>query len=187
MINSLNEKIFFLINHAVGVYPLLDGFFLFVTNFVVESLIVLSVFWFFIVLPRGASNFKEKLLLYKQAFVFILVLLSTWTITEFIKGSVSFARPFQILEGVKSLSIHGSYDSFPSLHTAFSFAIATYIYFYNKRVGLMLFGIATIVGISRIFVGVHFPLDVIFGAFVGSGISLLFVKLFKQDKISFVK
>ena len=59
--------------------------------------------------------------------------------------------------------------SFPSGHTssAFTFALAITMVLKNKWVGIGSFVFAFLMGISRIYVGVHYPTDVIAGAFVG--------------------
>lgn len=59
--------------------------------------------------------------------------------------------------------------SFPSGHTssAFTFALAVTMVLKNKWVGISSFVFAFLMGISRIYVGVHYPTDVIAGAFVG--------------------
>ena len=57
--------------------------------------------------------------------------------------------------------------SFPSGHTAVSFAAATAIYAINKKWGIAAYIFAVVMGFSRLYLGVHFPLDVLGGAVVG--------------------
>lgn len=58
--------------------------------------------------------------------------------------------------------------SFPSAHTYFAFAIATSIFLYgHRRLGVLLFLLAILVGIGRIGAGLHYPSDVIAGAILG--------------------
>jgi undecaprenyl-diphosphatase len=57
--------------------------------------------------------------------------------------------------------------SFPSGHAATSFAAATMLTFAFPRLGPALFLLASAVAFSRVYVGVHYPLDVIGGAFLG--------------------
>jgi undecaprenyl-diphosphatase len=63
--------------------------------------------------------------------------------------------------------------SFPSGHAATSFAAATVLTFAFPRLGPALFLLASAVAFSRVYVGVHYPLDVIGGAFLGVLIALV--------------
>ena len=58
--------------------------------------------------------------------------------------------------------------SFPSGHTAVSFAAATAIYAIDKKWGIAAYVFAVVMGFSRLYLGVHFPLDVLGGAVVGT-------------------
>ena len=57
--------------------------------------------------------------------------------------------------------------SFPSGHTSFSFAAATAIFQYWKGWGFLAFVLAALIGLSRLYLFVHFPTDVLVGAVIG--------------------
>jgi undecaprenyl-diphosphatase len=61
--------------------------------------------------------------------------------------------------------------SFPSGHAATSFACATVLASLAPRVRLPLFALAVLIALSRLYVGVHFPLDVLGGAALGVGVA----------------
>ena len=63
--------------------------------------------------------------------------------------------------------------SFPSGHTAASFSIATTIALNMPRLAIFVFVIAIIVGISRVYLGVHYPTDVAAGIILGTLPALL--------------
>jgi undecaprenyl-diphosphatase len=65
-------------------------------------------------------------------------------------------------------------NSFPSGHTQTAFGTAVALICINRKHVIYLLLIASLIGLSRIYVGVHFPLDVICGAIVGA-LSSLFV------------
>lgn len=75
-------------------------------------------------------------------------------------------RPF-LGHQVHQLLNHDLEGSFPSGHAAFFFALAMFVYFYNQRAGLWFFAGAALISIARIFVGIHYPLDILAGAIVG--------------------
>lgn len=88
------------------------------------------------------------------------------------------ARPFVDHPTIVQL-IHKSADkSFPSDHTAIAFAIATALFFFDRRVGYAAFAIALFIGVGRIAVGVHYPSDVFMGMFVGLSVATVVHRLF---------
>jgi undecaprenyl-diphosphatase len=76
-------------------------------------------------------------------------------------------RPF-IAEGIKPLIEHGNDNSFPSEHSLAAAAIATTVYFFDRRLGMFLLITAVIVGLGRIFAHVHYPIDVLAGLLLGA-------------------
>lgn len=86
-------------------------------------------------------------------------------ITPFIYIFWQRLRPFAAL-GVLHLFVVETF-SFPSGHTMLSFAAATILYFYNRRIALILYVLGALIGIARIIAGVHYPLDIIGGAVIG--------------------
>jgi undecaprenyl-diphosphatase len=62
---------------------------------------------------------------------------------------------------------HGADNSFPSDHATVAFAIAFVALAFHRRVGLLFLVAATLIGLDRILVGVHYPIDVMASAVVG--------------------
>jgi undecaprenyl-diphosphatase len=75
-------------------------------------------------------------------------------------------RPFTQLS-VNLLFYRPHDSSFPSNGTAAAFILATAIFLGNRRAGVVALAIASLYGFSRVFVGIHYPLDVLAGAAIG--------------------
>jgi undecaprenyl-diphosphatase len=84
-------------------------------------------------------------------------------------------RPYVAHPGDAHLFVTPSNDpSFPSDHATAAFAIAVSILLRHRRAGLLALGMATVVALSRVVVGVHYPSDVLAGAAIGTAAALFF-------------
>ena len=82
-------------------------------------------------------------------------------------------RPFVAHPGLIHLfAPHAADASFPSDHTTAAFAIATAILLRNRLWGALTMAAAVLLGVSRVVIGVHYPLDVIAGAALGAGVAV---------------
>jgi undecaprenyl-diphosphatase len=88
-------------------------------------------------------------------------------ITSAIKAVVPRHRPFEHQIG-PSMRTH----SFPSGHTSTSFAAATMLAILVPRFRVAFFVLATLIGLSRLYNGVHYPTDVLAGALLGVLVAL---------------
>ena len=74
-------------------------------------------------------------------------------------------------------------NSFPSGHTQAAFTLAILLVIYVNKYYWIIFTIAALMGISRIFMSMHFPSDILFGAYLGSLIPILLYKLYYETKM----
>lgn len=86
-----------------------------------------------------------------------------------IVGALMFRpRPFVSLPGIKQLvAMSPDISSFPSGHASVAFALAFAAWYADRVWGWVFFGIAAAISAGRVFVGVHFPLDILGGFLVG--------------------
>ena len=96
----------------------------------------------------------------------ISAVISRGLVTTLIRIIYPHPRPFAVLADVKQL-IPESGSSFPSGHAAFFFALSAVVYVYNKKLGVIFIVISAVMGLARIFTGVHWPLDIAGGILVG--------------------
>lgn len=106
------------------------------------------------------------------------------------KNLFARTRPYDVAE--VELLVAKLHDfSFPSGHTLVSFEAATALWFYHRKWGVAAFALATLIGVSRLYLFVHYPTDVLVGAVMGVGIGLAacFVtnRLFGNNKACKIK
>ncbi len=96
-----------------------------------------------------------------------------------IKHLVARPRPFVINGTIELIIKAPSGFSFPSSHTATCFAMATAIYLFHKRLGIIAYIYAALVAFSRMYLYVHYPSDIIGGIALGIGCGIGAVALVK--------
>ncbi len=99
-----------------------------------------------------------------------------------LKPIVQRIRPYDLNQTVSLIVGAESDYSFPSGHTFFAFGFATIVFMYNKALGFAAYLLAVIIALSRLYLYVHFPTDVICGAIFGILIALA---AYNIDKMMF--
>lgn len=98
----------------------------------------------------------------------------------FIKNTVCRVRPCnQDLSVLLPVSRPSSF-SFPSGHTGSSFAAAVSLFLCNKKLGSAALTLATVIALSRLYLFVHFPTDVLVGAILGTIFAVVCVILLRK-------
>lgn len=155
---SLNQDIFRLLFSLAHQNIFLD----LVIVFCAKYLAYLLVIGFFVFILLRKDN-RVRLFIFIEGA--LAVIISRSIITETIRFFYHHPRPFEAL----SLSplVQASGDSFPSGHAVTFFALATILYYFDKRLGGWFFLFAFMNGVSRIVAGVHWPLDILGGIVIG--------------------
>lgn len=144
-----------------------DNFNLFVSN---NSAYIWFAFLIILALTKGKGGWYSSLMCFAG---FIIA----WHISdEYLKPLFNVPRPFLYLKGICVYGFKPHSASFPSGHMLTCSAIATLVYLYNRRnhlIWLLGAAFALMVGYSRMYLGVHFPTDILGGAFFGSSIAFI--------------
>ena len=105
--------------------------------------------------------------------VCLAILLAHVTIDLALKPLIARSRPFVVIHDARVAVARPSTYSFPSGHAASAAAGAFVTTLMLPRVRALLWALAALIALSRIYVGVHYPLDVVFGALVGLAVGVL--------------
>lgn len=99
----------------------------------------------------------------------ISAILARLVFVEIIRWILPRPRPFLENNNVNLLleNVGHIHNSFPSGHAAFFFAFSIIVYFYNKKAGILFLIGSFLICLARIFVGIHWPSDILAGAIVG--------------------
>ncbi len=155
-----------------------DSIWLFITKIYVW-------FPFFLILFYYALKDKKKETIITILVFGVLMLVFVLGLTEIVKNTIVRVRPSNnpLLEGVFREVIHPTNYSFYSGHASSSVAIATYFIILLKKTFkpiyiLILWSI--LFAYSRLYFAVHYPSDIVIGAFVGFIVAKIFVFLVKK-------
>ncbi|MCQ2404696.1 MAG: phosphatase PAP2 family protein [Clostridia bacterium] len=102
-----------------------------------------------------------------------------------LKDLIARERPCVIDQTVELLVARKTSYSCPSTHTAWAFAAATSIFLHFKKWGIGLFVVAAVIGFSRLYLFMHFPTDVLFGAALGAAFAVgtfYLLKVFRKKE-----
>ena len=170
---AADETVFLWINGWVGTFSWFDNLIeVLVSDYFVPvgSALVLLAFWFI----GGDPETRER----NQKTVFVAcTALGIASLTVLIINDFYFRpRPFDAHEAAL-LFYKPTDSSFPANPVAVVFAVAASVWWADRRVGTLLFVMASAFAFSRVYAGVHYPLDVISGAAIGIVVAYLISKL----------
>jgi undecaprenyl-diphosphatase len=172
LLQHYDTILFQFLNHLLA-HPLWDGFWVIVTTQKYWMAPLLAI-WIVLVWKGGKRDRIAAVL------VLLAVGASDLISARVLKPGVGRVRPCHELENVRLLVSCGGRHGFPSSHAANAFAAAATLAFFYRRYLAYFLMAAVLVGLSRIFVGVHYPGDVLGGFVLGSLGAFLFLGLYQK-------
>lgn len=153
-----------------------DNLFIFGAKYLFLLAPIIALVWF-IKLPR---NQKKRVAVFGAITIPAIYLAAKL-------GSLIYYDPRPFVAGnFTPLIPHKADNGFPSDHTLITAAIASVVYYFNKNASTAIWWIAVMVGISRVYVGVHHPVDILGSMVIASIVSwaawLVFNKIGKNRK-----
>ncbi len=167
---SIDVTIFRFINSTLA-NPVTDKLMPFITD-VTHWYLVYVLLWFLILFKGGKYRIGLAI------GMILLVVISDQISSTLLKHLFERPRPCKVLENVRLLVTCTDSFSFPSSHAVNNFAAAAFFSFFYRHLKWILYSVATLMALSRIFVGVHYPSDVIGGALIGFLIGYLLAKFY---------
>lgn len=171
ILQRTDEILFRFINSGLA-NPVTDKFMPFITERD-NWYIFYAVIWLYLFFYGGRKGKIASVL------ILLLILITDQFSNNILKQFVSRIRPCHTLPNVHLLVGCTDSLSFPSIHAVNNFAAATLFSHFYRKIRYLLFSGAFIVGLSRVFCGVHYPFDVIGGALIGIMFALILLYFWK--------
>lgn len=164
----MNTALQHLINGWAGHNALLDGTMRIAATYLIVAavLVLVALWWWPAAGPTRAANQRVVLAAVVGAGGALLV-------GALVRALHPEARPFVVDPSTRLLVTHAADSSLPSDHALVSFGVAGTVLWWRRLAGMLLVGFGILIGLARIYVGVHWPVDIAAGALIGLGVGSL--------------
>ncbi|MEA2030076.1 MAG: phosphatase PAP2 family protein [candidate division Zixibacteria bacterium] len=167
LLNNIDTAIFLFLNVTIS-NPVTDAVMPVITSDLLlrvsYGLAMLGLLW------KGNARLRWMVL-----FSMFTLLVADQVSSHFLKPLIARPRPCHVLSDINLLVNCGAGYALPSSHATNAFAQAALFSLTVKQTKWYLWAVASLIAISRIFVGVHYPFDVLGGALVGLAVGLAMV------------
>jgi undecaprenyl-diphosphatase len=186
--NHFDIEIISIINQFAQFSWLLDSTIKFISgNYLIKGGVLLTIFWWgWFRINKNKPSVQLHLLATLFSCVMALVLARSLTLLlpfrlrPLHEKSLDFILPYTM----KPTALEG-WSSFPSDHAVLFYALSTGFFYISKKVGIFAFAYTTLfIGFPRIYLGLHYPTDILGGALIGIVITLLCQSNYFLKKVS---
>ena len=168
----MNKKIFFKLNNLVGKSKILDLALIFWAKYFA------FLFWFWLIIIFLFSDTGKTFNLSHERIIYVhLTGILVWFLVLLIKTMRFTPRPYLTKETKVLIKKKKSSSAFPSGHTALFFALGGMFVHFSVPLGVLAFVCAFLVGLSRLISGLHWPIDILGGAIIGTFIGFFITYL----------
>jgi len=175
---SIDVFLFRLVNQSIS-NPIFDKLFLLITD--VKSWLIAYIIIWFVLLLKGGRMGKIS-----AVGIIILIVVTDQLSSALLKNVFERLRPCHVLEDINLLVSCKKSFSFPSSHAVNNFAVAFFFGNLFKKYKSLLIAVAVFVALSRVYIGIHYPSDIIAGALIGGSIGYLFSLLAQRVELFFI-
>lgn len=174
LFSTFNLWLFAAVHQFAGQFVILDYLAIFFAQYIQYVITV----WFAVMLVYPPSQFRNRTLVLVAT---LAACIARLLVKPGILLFIAEPRPFVYLHFIPLVTVSASENmqAFPSGHALFFFALAMTTFLYHRPYGLLLFLVAVLMGLARIFTGVHWPLDIVWGALLGMLTGYVTYKVFK--------
>lgn len=151
---------------------IINFLFIFSAKYLYAVIIAVAIFYF---LRQSSATRKQMIILG------ILVLPITYVAAKILGHFYYDPRPF-VQHNFTPLIPHEPNNGFPSNHTLLSAAISAVVYPFSRKTSIILWIMTALVGISRVYVGVHHFIDICGSVIISITVTWLIYKLAIQSK-----
>ncbi|PKL51868.1 MAG: hypothetical protein CVV37_04195 [Nitrospira bacterium HGW-Nitrospira-1] len=176
-LHEIDSALFFLINKNLQ-----NGFFDVVMPFVTnraEMVFLGLALW---------TAVKEKKAVWRFLFVSLFAVALADGSGHVLKDMIARVRPCNTFTDINLLVGCGRSYSMPSNHAANAFAFAMTFFFLRRNItGYFFLAAAAVIGLSRVYVGVHYPSDICAGALLGASTAYAAIRIYRWGERIYVK
>jgi membrane-associated phospholipid phosphatase len=165
----MNQTIFFFFYNLAHRSDLWDKVFIFFAQYYPYFVIFIAILFalFHHEVFSNKNPFKAFTQKWKEIISLFLGGVVAWILANVLKYFIQEGRPNYIFQNVMPLIKESGYG-FPSGHATFYMALAVSVFLHHKKAGYFFIASAILIGLARVIVGVHSPIDILGGFALGA-------------------